>query len=347
MWKTLGCAVKGTCHIAGNIPCQDKISNMSANGVDAIALADGAGSARFSHFGARTVTDYICRKLCYDFDSIYSDFSGGINAKTMLVSEITQCLRSTASEHNCSEKDLASTLLAVAVRGEDVIAVHLGDGVIGCITNDEIKVLSSPENGEYANTTVFTTSKHAISSIKFLKGHIKDKIGFVLMSDGSCASLYNKRENRLSDGIRSFIREGEKNKATALNEMLIESFKYDIRSRTNDDCSIAILYKDPETFSGYLNLPFAERNRLLGVNSFSRLYRDSDKIISLVSSEKGKSMEGIIRWMHKKPSRIKMTVRRLGNCDLIYEKDGMFRPIIKTSHNENDCLHISEQTDKE
>lgn len=147
MWKTLGCAVQGNGHLANNIPCQDKIASLSENGVSVIALADGAGSAKLSHFGAEHVTKYICKKLCSDFDKVFSDDSDGVNAKTAVLTDINVMLKELSEKHECTVKDLSSTLLAVAVRGEDVLAIHLGDGVIGCLKGDEIKVISKPENG--------------------------------------------------------------------------------------------------------------------------------------------------------------------------------------------------------
>lgn len=340
MWKSLGCAVQGSGHMANNIPCQDKVASLSENGVSVIALADGAGSARLSHFGAEEVTKFICKKLCSDFDFMFSDNSEGTVAKTVLLKEINTMLEVLAEKHNCNVQDLSSTLLTVAVREDDVLAIHLGDGVIGCLKNDELLVISSPENGEYANQTVFTTSKNASSSIRLIKGQVKDKVGFVLLSDGSCASLYDKKRNCLSNGIKKIIESGFYNKSTALNEQLLESFKYDIRSRTNDDCSIAIIYKDSEKFPGYLNLTSEEKKAVIKTDSFNRFYNDSDRIIRFVSKDNGKTMYEIRSWFHKKPSRIRHTIRRLERLSLVYEKNHIFMPVIKISATENNLVSL-------
>ena len=60
MWNSVECAVQGRGHIKSDIPCQDKTFHVHENGVDVIALADGAGSARLSHYGAEFVTKQIC-----------------------------------------------------------------------------------------------------------------------------------------------------------------------------------------------------------------------------------------------------------------------------------------------
>ncbi|MCQ2248393.1 MAG: protein phosphatase 2C domain-containing protein [Treponema sp.] len=339
MWKALGCAVQGNGHLANNIPCQDKVASLSRNGVSVIALADGAGSAKLSHFGAERVTQLVCEKLCSNFDYMFADDSDGINAKNSLLTEINSMLEKLSAKHDCTVKDLSSTLLAVAVKGDEVLAVHLGDGVVGCLKNDELKVISKPDNGDYANLTVFTTSERATSSIKLIKGQLKDKQGFVLMSDGSCASLYNKQTNELSSGIRSIMKECDKCRSAALNEQLIESFKYDVRAKTNDDCSIAILYNDENIFPGYKNLGYQRKRKILCVNECNRIYKDEDKILRYIS-ENGKSLLSIMYYFHKKPKRIKKALDRLIYLNLIYEKEKVFLPVIKITSDDDNFLKL-------
>ena len=43
LWKSVCCAVQGRGHAKNNIPCQDKVAKLEANGVHVIVLADGAG----------------------------------------------------------------------------------------------------------------------------------------------------------------------------------------------------------------------------------------------------------------------------------------------------------------
>lgn len=339
MWKALGCAVQGNGHLANNIPCQDKVASLSRNGVSVIALADGAGSAKLSHFGAERVTQLVCEKLCSNFDYMFADDGDGINAKNSLLTEINSMLEKLSAEHDCTVKDLSSTLLAVDVKGDEVLAVHLGDGVVGCLKNNELKVISKPDNGDYANLTVFTTSKTAIYSIKFIKGKLKGKQGFVLMSDGSSASLYNKQTNELSSGIKNFMKECDERRASALNEQLVESIKYDVRSKTSDDCSIAILYNDENSFPGYKALDCKKKRILLCVNECNRSYKDEDKLLRYISKD-GKSLLSIERYFHKKPERIKMALERLVYLNLIYEKEKVFFPVIKITPDDDKFLEL-------
>lgn len=97
---------------------------------------------------------------------------------------------------------MASTLLLVAIKDDKFIIAHIGDGVIGYLKNNEMKIASQPENGEFVNTTVFTTSKDAIMTMKLIKGFLGTIQGFVLMSDGPEARLYSKQENKLADVLK-------------------------------------------------------------------------------------------------------------------------------------------------
>ena len=60
MWNVIQCAAQGRSHIKSDIPCQDKTYSAFDNDTQVIALADGAGSAKLSHYGAETVTKFIC-----------------------------------------------------------------------------------------------------------------------------------------------------------------------------------------------------------------------------------------------------------------------------------------------
>lgn len=55
MWRLVCCAMQGSGHKKSGVPCQDKTFRLNKNNVHVIALSDGAGSARLSHFGAERV----------------------------------------------------------------------------------------------------------------------------------------------------------------------------------------------------------------------------------------------------------------------------------------------------
>ena len=58
-WKAINVALQGREHAKKDIPCQDKTARREENGVHVIALADGAGSAKYSHYGAECVVNRV------------------------------------------------------------------------------------------------------------------------------------------------------------------------------------------------------------------------------------------------------------------------------------------------
>ena len=63
MWNGIQCYIQGRSHVQTNTPCQDKTYFYNNNDSYIIALADGAGSAKFSHFGAEIITKEICHSI--------------------------------------------------------------------------------------------------------------------------------------------------------------------------------------------------------------------------------------------------------------------------------------------
>ena len=179
-WKISGTAVQGLRHIEKKTPCQDKIFSLRKNGITAIALADGAGSAKLSHYGAEKAVKIICEKLCSEFDSIINKPDAAI-VKRNILDDLILNLNILAQELKCEIHDLASTLLAAASDDKFLLLLHLGDGIIGCSRRGEMVAVSYPDNGEYKNETFFTTSHDAFSRMRLLKGSVAGISGITLI----------------------------------------------------------------------------------------------------------------------------------------------------------------------
>ena len=205
MWNCIKSAIQGKSHIFDNTPCQDKVFSLNYKDSCIVSLADGAGSAKYSHLGAEAVTKYVCQNMEHNFEQYFNE-ENGLVIKQLLINNIQQLLQSIAESNKCKINDLASTLLMVAIKNDNFIIIHIGDGVIGYLSNNELKVASKPNNGEFVNTTVFTTSENVLDSIKLIKGSINNITGFVLMSDGTESSLYQKKENKLAPAIKSIMK---------------------------------------------------------------------------------------------------------------------------------------------
>ncbi|ONI42900.1 hypothetical protein AN640_06980 [Candidatus Epulonipiscium fishelsonii] len=240
MWKTAKCEIQGRGHEKENIPCQDKTFYIKKGDTTVIALADGAGSARLSQHGAATITKFIGEEFIENFN-LYFEQSNGAIVKQELGNKIITRLESLSVELDCKSEDLASTLLFVAVKNNDFIIGHVGDGVIGYLKNGDMKIASEPNNGEFVNSTVFTTSPNFINSFKLIKGEVEEIQGFVLMSDGSETSLYNKNEKQLSPMINKIMNLFIEISQDELEKMLLNAFQSMIKPKTLDDCSIVFM----------------------------------------------------------------------------------------------------------
>jgi serine/threonine protein phosphatase PrpC len=268
-WKIASSYIVGQGHIVRNIPCQDRtyqlidkqcinrkskkryFKNRSAievnkkivdykNNFYGLALADGAGSCIHSDIGAELITKKILHYIKNNFDDLLNDS----NLQFTLTTYIEGELREKEAENSIIFKDLSSTLLFVAIKDKKFIIGHIGDGVIGMLDDENnIQTISKPENGEYSNSTYFTTSIHYPERLRLLKGTLKKGVGFILMSDGTEESLYNKEKECLSDTNINIINWLEKNNERDVEKALFSNLEQVISKRTSDDCSIGIMKK--------------------------------------------------------------------------------------------------------
>lgn len=243
MWKMSGCYHKGRGHAKMKMPCQDRIAAFSRKGVKVVALADGAGSAAYSREGAQLVVTCATEYVAEHFDEMISSTTAGA-VKKGLLDDLRARLAELSEELGCDFASLASTLLFAAVKKDKFILGHLGDGVIGYLKGDEIKVASKPDNGEYANTTYFVTSRSAYAKIRLIKGSLGEIDGFVLMSDGCAESFYYGQENRLVPVTARILKWNCILNNREFKKILSQMFREIIVKKTTDDCSMIMLSND-------------------------------------------------------------------------------------------------------
>lgn len=329
MWNLVQCAVQGRGHIKADIPCQDKTYVYQENGTTVIALADGAGSAKMSHYGAEYVTQYICLEFTRNFQHYFQNPDGAA-VKMELLEHIRNQLHELAKELECQFCDLASTLLVAAVNDGNYILLHIGDGVIGYSKDGELKVASYPENGEFVNTTVFTTSKDALRTMKIMKGKLGTIDGFLLMSDGTEAGLYNKRKKTLAKVISRLMQTATEIETSAMNSQLEDSFSEVVRNATTDDCSIAMMVEDSNRFPGYKNLTLDEKLDCLQINKNStapiRQSKKYDLILDCLQTPQ--SLQMISRKIHLKPKYTKKHLQKLFDLNFIEKQNNLYRTIV-------------------
>lgn len=242
MWKSVKAIVQGSSHINSNIPCQDYTTSKNDGEVAVIVLADGAGSVKHSEMGARIACETIISFICGKFDVIYN--GDAIQIKMNLIHRIRTRLGIAAKKYNSNKEDFASTLLFVAVKNDMFFCGHLGDGVIGIIDNDnQTKVLSFPECGEFANSTFFTTSKKYKHHLRLIKGKTFNIKSFFIMSDGAADCLFQKETNNFAKAILLFSSWVEQYDINDVNKAIEDNMRNMFLQYTTDDCSFNLLQR--------------------------------------------------------------------------------------------------------
>lgn len=249
IWKRACATSQGRSHVKDQTPCQDSVATIYRRNVSVIALSDGAGSASHSQFGSQVCARTLCAILCRHFDEIWRMDQQEVSGK--IISTLHGQLGSKADELNVDVSNLAATVLAVAVKRNRYIAVHLGDGVIGAEVTfpgggKELITLSAPENGEHSNETYFVTSHSAVAHTSVQLGRILNFnqsviTGFILMSDGPEAALYRKTDSSLAPACSKLLDSARKLKRIDMLCGLRGTLELISRSKTHDDCSIAIM----------------------------------------------------------------------------------------------------------
>jgi len=238
-WRSAGNYVQGKGHTLKNIPCQDRIFSLLDSDINIIALADGAGSYLYSHYGAEVSTNTVCDILKQQFDIFYESEKEVM--KQSIISELLKQLNCKADHLGISVKELSSTLMFASVRNDRYIVGHIGDGVIGMLENGSLKVLSEPDNKEYVNVTTFVTSSNACENFRINKGQISGIDGFILISDGSAQSLYDRKNNKLSLAAKEMIEWIDHNMIPEVRDALFFNLEKYLKPKTTDDCSVNML----------------------------------------------------------------------------------------------------------
>lgn len=289
-WKNLGVTVQGIGHERYGAPGEDKVSYVCKENVSAIALCDGVGSAIASAAGAELFSEQFCQLLTEHFDILYEKDDATLGE--VIIQYLIQRLKEQFGDQ--SMRDYAATLLGLVVKDDDYLIVHLGDGLIGCLSDNSLKLLSDATNFEYANVTVAVTSPNASQHIHINRGKTTNIQSFFLMSDGSEASLYHRKEKTFSPiliDIINLIAEDEQEAKEQLEELM--TFRF--REHTLDDCSLNFLVRSTlkpveiESLENFLVLSETSKHLLL-----SRLEKQNRKHLSVTK------LEAILNVFHDK-----------------------------------------------
>ena len=235
-WQGASVSSIGRRHSKSKIPCQDA-SNALPNGESSfIVVSDGAGSARHSEQGASVAVEATIKTL--------QSTAPWTNLEQVQKRILTACrigINDLASALACHESDLAATLAFAAVTRDFFVAGNLGDGVVVAFRGQCPEILLEPERGEFANETMFLTSKNANRKLRILGGPLEGRDGFAVMSDGAADSLYQRRNRSLAPALSHILDWFENESSSKIQIAIRDTVMPKIVDRTMDDCSLAVL----------------------------------------------------------------------------------------------------------
>ena len=229
----------GRGHIQKGLPCQDVTFTYSSikDNLYVIALADGAGSAKYSDEGARIT----CKTVCDFFIDLDPDDTDTDAVKKDLMKEIQKKLSQSATQQKRSLKDYASTLIFVVIKGQNVWRGTLGDSVLISYDKNQKPSALETTKGQFHNQTVFTTSKNALEKFYLSLSDKSQYSGFCLISDGSSESLIRVEDGMISPAIHKMLKWLHTSPVEEVKTNLKSVLEQFIQPKTFDDCSIVIM----------------------------------------------------------------------------------------------------------
>lgn len=183
-WITAVDYQRGRSHSGTATPCQDfgMVRHIGPNLVIG-AIADGAGSAPLSHFGARdavqAAVDALAQNACAEVGGASEKFrQTGKRPLVRAAASALAALGARASKMRRPLSDFAATLIAFVATPERIAALQIGDGfLIASSPSKPYHRLCTPQRGEFAHETVFLTDADAMENANIVT--VEEPISFI------------------------------------------------------------------------------------------------------------------------------------------------------------------------
>lgn len=165
-WQLAAAQQRGTSHETTGEVCQDAycVATISPE-VLVVAVADGAGCARYADAGAGIAASSGAGRLCALLAEGVADLDeeGLKNVLREGMAAAREAVKAEADERRASAHDLATTLILMVARPDLIAVSQIGDGAT-VVANQagEIIPLTLPPPGEYINEATFITSEGAL-----------------------------------------------------------------------------------------------------------------------------------------------------------------------------------------
>jgi hypothetical protein len=249
-WRYALASAIGSSHVKSGSPCQDASAGEVLSPAGAATfigvVSDGAGSAPLSQIGARTA----CQIWREEAEAVLA-CGGGVRAldrgfALATLERLQHVLARIARHVERPLRDFACTLLFAAVDEADAAFAQIGDGaiVIASAGSSRYDWVFWPQQGEYINTTNFTTETQAAERLAFESRTVAlDELA--LFSDGLQNLVLDSRNKvahgRFFEPMFRAVRASPPGRAEPLCRSL-ERFlcSRSVEGRTDDDKSLIL-----------------------------------------------------------------------------------------------------------
>ncbi len=250
-WKMLG-----RDHIETKTPCQDSVAFASHEGVQVLAVADGAGSKSHSQYGSKIAVEKISELLTQNFKTVLQRMEKNGKKKNQydndqsflkdwFQSTIVKEMEIFAKSNQITIQDMACTLLFVVFNQDYYVAGHIGDGLIASIhgvSGQEYTKLVSEPDGE-ANETFFITMPKAQERLRLQIGRMDEIKGFFISTDGIQDRIYQKKFGLSTNNLNTLI-QAYFGKTNTQYQEFVEKLIANRWTDLTDDLSMAIITKE-------------------------------------------------------------------------------------------------------
>ena len=254
-WRGVAGVAAGTKHIKAQppIPCQDAaVARTGGKFRPCAFVADGAGSASLSHFGARetasrlshlsvALEDVHVRLL--DSPELPTKEEFGIHARRFLI-HASETLCRLTEDKSRPFKEFRCTLLAAIVGAERIFWIKVGDGqIVKETVGGGLQTVGPSGKGEHANVTRFVEEDAAMTRVAAGVFSADEVSGLALMTDGAAEKLVSSDGKKVAGRIAKFftgIRQKEFGDGD-IHNFLADAEIWKPPGYTGDDKGIALL----------------------------------------------------------------------------------------------------------
>lgn len=247
-WIALDAAVCGRKHVRKGMPCQDACRAFTSPRPFAVAC-DGRGSAPGSHWGAGEAVEAIRTAINIQhllLETLLDHVDPPENAQCLVELLVDPLYRTACmAQKKCAEQrggtpsDYDFTLMIFVGGTHRGLTLHVGDGAIVGEVEGQTRVLSAPENGEFANETHFVRYGRT-PSMRTGWVNMADLSGVALFSDGTGEGLMESVTGNPSPSF-SKIWSGMRDGSFTQSDLWEFLTREDWEPRVQDDRCLALL----------------------------------------------------------------------------------------------------------